>query len=224
MIFLCTLLFITCTAGFGSGFSKATNFDKDASYSLGFVTASSWIEVGIVPDFNELLRGMKDAYAEKTPRFQLEEMYIMLDEAFANMQMEAAEADRLKEIDFLAQNSIKEGIIITDSGLQYEVLNEGRGASPDFDDTVRIHYEMSLVDGVVFDSTYERGEPEDVPMFSIMQFLSGWAEGMQLMNEGSSYRFFVPSDLGYGSRQMSPMIPAYSTIIIKVDLISIVRN
>ena len=221
-VVLCTLLCGACIPGSGSGSSKDVNFDKDASYSLGYVTASDWLEAGIVPDLNELLKGFKDVYAGVDARFPMEIMYMTIDEAYSAIQMQISEIDRQKEIDFLAQNSRKEGIIITNSGLQYEILSEGRGARPGPNSTVRIHFEVASSDGAVIDSTYERGEPADIPISDI--FLDGWAEGLQLMSEGSSYRFFIPSDLGYGSRPMGQMIPAYSTLVMKVDLINIVED
>jgi FKBP-type peptidyl-prolyl cis-trans isomerase len=124
------------------------------------------------------------------------------------------------EIDFLAENSQKEGIITTASGLQYEVISEGTGARPQITDTVRVNYEGSLIDGQMFDSSYQRGEPTEFPLNGV---IPGWSEGLQLMTEGSNYRFYIPSDLAYGSQGASGVIPPYSALIFNVELISVVK-
>lgn len=101
------------------------------------------------------------------------------------------------EISFLEENKSKEGVEVTDSGLQYKVLLEGTGNSPAATDRVTVHYEGTLTDGTVFDSSYERGQPID---FGLNQVIRGWTEGVQLMKEGAKYKFFIPSDLAYGPR------------------------
>ena len=119
--------------------------------------------------------------------------------------------------DFLAENAKREGVIVTSSGLQYEVLQEGTGKSPLATDIVRCHYEGRLIDGTVFDSSYKRGEPSE---FALNQVIKGWTEGLQLMKEGSKYRFYIPYYLAYGSRGVS-IIPPYSALIFDVELIEV---
>ena len=118
---------------------------------------------------------------------------------------------------FLAENKLKEGVITTESGLQYEVLKEGKGAKPTAEDKVKVHYHGTLIDGTVFDSSVERGEPIT---FGLNQVIPGWTEGLQLMTVGSKYRFYIPQELGYGNRQAGK-IPPYSTLIFEVELLGI---
>jgi FKBP-type peptidyl-prolyl cis-trans isomerase len=218
-ILLCALLLGACTAG-GSSTSGEANFDKDSSYSLGYYSGMDWKGGGIIPDLDELFQGIKDAYNSETPRFTVDEALTMINEAYMAMQSARTEASRQKEIDFLAQNTRKEGVVITESGLQYEILGEGRGGKPGLADTVRVHYEGSLSDGTVFESTYEDRESGELSLTGIFP---GLQEGLQLMSEGASYRFFIPSELAYGSWGSPPVIPPYSTLVFKVDLISIER-
>ena len=119
--------------------------------------------------------------------------------------------------EYLAENAKREGVTVTNSGLQYEVLEEGEGKSPSATDVVKCHYEGRLIDGTVFDSSYKRGTPSE---FALNQVISGWTEGLQLMKEGSKYRFFIPYNLAYGSRGVS-IIPPYSALIFDVELIEV---
>ncbi len=119
---------------------------------------------------------------------------------------------------FLKENAQKEGIHVTESGLQYEVLTMGKGPKPSATDRVKVHYHGTLMDGTVFDSSYERGEPI---VFGLNQVIKGWTEGVQLMPVGSKFRFFIPYDLAYGERGAGEQIPPYSMLIFEVELISI---
>lgn len=120
---------------------------------------------------------------------------------------------------FLAENKNKEGIITLPSGLQYQVLKEGNGKKPTAKDTVMCHYEGTLIDGTVFDSSYQRGEPATFPL---QQVIAGWTEGLQLMQEGAKYRFFIPYRLGYGAGGAGAQIPPFAALIFDVELIQVV--
>ena len=119
---------------------------------------------------------------------------------------------------FLAENAKKDGIIVTKSGLQDEVLTEGTGKKPKATDTVRCHYEGRLLDGTVFDSSYKRNAPAD---FGLQQVIAGWTEGVQLMAEGAKYRFYIPYMLAYGEGGAGASIPPFATLIFDVELIKV---
>ena len=118
---------------------------------------------------------------------------------------------------FLAENALKDGVKVTESGLQYEVLKLGKGPKPSATDRVKVHYHGTLIDGTVFDSSVERGEPI---VFGLNQVIKGWTEGVQLMPVGSKFRFYIPQELGYGSQQAGS-IPPFSTLIFEVELLGI---
>jgi FKBP-type peptidyl-prolyl cis-trans isomerase FklB len=118
---------------------------------------------------------------------------------------------------FLLENATKEGVITTESGLQYEVIKMGKGKKPAATDRVKVHYHGTLIDGTVFDSSVERGEPIT---FGLNQVIAGWTEGVQLMPIGSKFRFYIPQELGYGA-QNAGAIPPYSTLIFEVELLDI---
>ena len=119
---------------------------------------------------------------------------------------------------FLAENAKKEGVVTLPSGLQYEVITEGNGKKPSATDRVKCHYEGTLIDGTLFDSSIKRGQPA---VFGVNQVIRGWVEALQLMSEGSKWRLFIPSELGYGAQQAGEMIPPHSTLIFEVELIEV---
>jgi FKBP-type peptidyl-prolyl cis-trans isomerase FklB len=119
---------------------------------------------------------------------------------------------------FLAENSKKEGIITLPSGLQYQVLKEGNGKKPTAKDSVKCHYEGFLIDGTVFDSSVQRGEPA---VFGLQQVIAGWTEGLQLMQEGAKYRFFIPYRLAYGEGGAGSSIPPFAALIFDVELLQV---
>lgn len=119
---------------------------------------------------------------------------------------------------FLKQNAQRAEVTVTDSGLQYEVLQKGSGATPAASSKVRVHYHGTLVDGTVFDSSVQRGEPLEFPLDGVIR---GWTEGLQLMNEGAKYRLFIPHELGYGASGAGEVIAPYSTLIFDVELLKV---
>ena len=119
---------------------------------------------------------------------------------------------------FLQENALREEVKVTESGLQYEVLTAGKGAKPTAEQTVKVHYEGTLIDGTVFDSSYQRGEPIEFPLNGVIR---GWTEGLQLMPVGSKYKLYIPYELGYGERGAGQSIPPYATLIFTVELLEI---
>ena len=120
---------------------------------------------------------------------------------------------------FLAENAKKEGVVTLPSGLQYQVITEGNGKKPSATDRVKCHYEGTLIDGTLFDSSIKRGQPA---VFGVNQVIQGWVEALQLMTEGSKWRLFIPSELGYGAQQAGEMIPPHSTLIFEVELLEVI--
>jgi FKBP-type peptidyl-prolyl cis-trans isomerase len=209
-VFVAAQVFFGCNK-IGSGSPlKGENFDKDASYAIGMQIGTSLAQDGVIPNLNEFLIGLRDALSGKELRFGEFESQMIIQEAYSAM-MEG------KEKAFLAENSKKTGIKITPSGLQYEIITETSGPKPEAGSTVRVHYEGKLVDGTVFDSSIERGEPVE---FQLDEVISGWTEGLQLMSKGSKYRFFIPSNLGYGPSGWRN-IPPYAALIFEVELLDI---
>ncbi|MDR2094872.1 MAG: FKBP-type peptidyl-prolyl cis-trans isomerase [Treponema sp.] len=198
--------------------ASAEAADKDTSYAFGLLLASQFGDLSIRFDYDEVARGLKDSMEGVNPRISLEEAGMKVQQIFARVMEKEASANMEKGNAFLTENGKKPGISITPSGLQYEVLNEGSGETPGAGDMVRVNYEGTFIDGVVFDSSYTRGEPVEFPL---NQVISGWTEGLQLMRVGSSYRFFIPSNLAYGEAGREA-IPPNSVLIFKIDLLDII--
>lgn len=190
------------------------------SYALGLGIAQQLKSMGVedfsVEDFSQ---SVSDILSGKTPAMTSREAQELLSEYFQKKQKEQAQKAIAEGRDFLEANAKREGVVQTKSGLQYEVLSEGKGErSPKATDTVLCHYEGRLVSGKVFDSSYERNQPAE---FGLNQVIPGWTEGLQLMSEGAKYRFYIPYLLGYGEQGAGPSIPPYSTLIFDVELIKV---
>jgi FKBP-type peptidyl-prolyl cis-trans isomerase FkpA len=207
-------------SGSGEGASSDGAQDKDTSYAFGVDYGSQLKSVGLSLDYDAFVQGAKDVVAGKETRVSAEQAQAMIETAYRAAMGAKTEDLRQKENTFLAGNKTKDGILVTESGLQYERLTIGTGFQPVVTDVVRVNYEGSLVDGTVFDSSYERGEPVEFPLNAVIR---GWTEGLQLMTVGSTYRFYVPSELGYGP-EGRPSIPPYATLIFKVELLDIVEQ
>ncbi|SFH41126.1 FKBP-type peptidyl-prolyl cis-trans isomerase [Pedobacter insulae] len=208
-----------------------TNLDS-ASYALGVNVGSSFKSGGLsMLNFDLLNKGIRDVFAGANPTLtqqQCQEAIQTLFEGFSKEREELAkkneEIEKQKHMPtinegatFLAQNKSKEGIKSTESGLQYEVIVPGTGAKPTATDRVTVHYKGTLLSGLEFDSSYKRGEPAT---FGLNQVISGWTEGVQLMQEGAKYRFFIPYNLAYGGRGAGE-IPPFSTLIFEIELIKV---
>ena len=189
------------------------------SYALGLGIGQNLLSMGLselnTEDFvqavNDVIKGNQLAMSHKEAQALVTEYFNVLEER-------ANDASIAEGEEFLKINGKKAGVVTTESGLQYQVLKTGEGKKPKATDKVRCHYRGSLINGKVFDSSYDRNEPADFPL---NQVIAGWTEALQLMSEGSMYRLFIPYHLGYGERGAGQMIPPYSTLIFDVELIKV---
>lgn len=189
------------------------------SYALGLGIGQQLKSMGI-EDFNvqDFTQSICDVLSGAEPAIPHREAQALLNEYFDQQARKQAQGAIAEGKAFLEANGKKEGVVTTKSGLQYQVLTEGTGRSPKATDKVRCHYEGTLINGTVFDSSYKRGEPADFPLNGV---IPGWTEGVPLMKEGAKYRFFIPYLLGYGEHGAGSSIPPYSTLIFDVELIKV---
>lgn len=196
--------------------AKPESLKERISYSYGLMIGRQLTSRGVDIDMDQLTAGFKSVIDGTEPALTEDEVSAAFDENEKAMTEKAMAAGK----EFLEENGKKEGVVTTDSGLQYEVLTEGPadGAKPAATDKVKVHYHGTLIDGTVFDSSVERGEPISFPLNGV---IPGWTEGVQLMPVGAKYRFFIPYDLAYGERGSPPVIPPFSTLIFDVELLGI---
>ena len=189
------------------------------SYALGLGIGQQLKSMNIASfSIDDFTRSIADVMNGAETAMTAREAQQMLNEYFENKAKEDAQEAIAEGAAFLKTNAEREGVGTTKSGLQYEILTEGTGKSPKATDKVRCHYEGRLINGQVFDSSYQRNEPAD---FGLNQVIAGWTEGVQLMKEGAKYRFFIPYLLGYGERGAGSQIPPYSTLVFDVELIKV---
>jgi len=206
-----------------SGSKANANFDKDESYAygldLGTRLKDGMTAEAIRPVFNEFLKGFKDGIQGKNPKFSIDDARVKIELAKAKVAIEKNAVTKQRGISFLADNAKKPGIQTTRSGLQYEVITEGKGKKPVETDTVKVTYEGRLIDGTPF-------ETQQLMTFSVKDASPDWwKEAFQLMSEGGKYRFYVPYELGYGesgNNNLLVPVPPFSTLLFSVDLAEIV--
>ena len=188
------------------------------SYALGLSMAQNFKGSGIqqinADDFADALRAV---YEDKEKKMTYDEAKQVVQDFFTELEANAGAMNEELGKKFLEQNAQQEGVKVTQSGLQYLVLKEGDGKKPGPNDVVTVHYTGRLIDGTVFDSSVERGEPAT---FAVGQVIPGWVEGLQLMSEGAAWRLFIPSNLAYGPHGTGPIQPN-STLIFDVQLIKV---
>jgi FKBP-type peptidyl-prolyl cis-trans isomerase len=202
-----------------------TSFEEKISYSMGFEVGNYFKGAGgdIQRDF--LIKGIEDAYEGAAPALTREEMVAIQKEFAQKMQAEQmAKMEQMKSqniaagVKFLEENTKKEGVIVTESGLQYQVLKQGEGDNAKPTDTVKVEYVGTLIDGTEFDSTVQHGEPAQ---FQVDKVIKGWGEALQLMNVGTKLHLVIPSELAYGEQGAAPKIQPNSVLAFDVELISI---
>ena len=196
------------------------------SYALGIGIGSQLAGMGAKElNIDDFAQAIKDVISGSQLKVDNVEAQTLVQNFFqeqeAKQQAAAAEAGKAAKAEgeaFLAENGKKEGIVTLPSGLQYQVVKEGDGKKPSATDQVVCHYEGTLIDGTVFDSSYQRNQPAT---FGLNQVIPGWTEGVQLMQEGAKYRFFIPYKLAYGERGAGAQIPPFATLVFDVELIEV---
>ena len=189
------------------------------SYALGLSLGQNMASSGVKSiEYDDLVAGMKAIMNKEKPAISFDEAQEVLNTFFAELEAKVAGKAKAEGEAFLAENAKREGVIVTGSGLQYEVLTAAEGKKPKATDKVKVHYEGTLIDGTVFDSSYRRGEAIS---FGLNQVIKGWTEGVQLMSVGAKYKFFIPYNLAYGERGAGAQIPPYAALIFTVELLGI---
>jgi len=219
---LVIFLLMSCLTA-GSAFAQtAAMTDKEKlSYTIGVQLAQTVLRQNLDIDDKALMQGIQDALAEKGLKLtndQMRDVLMKYHEAEVEKHKQAA-ADNLKKGEaFLAENKKKEGVVELPGGLQYKILTKGKGKKPSLNDSITVNYEGKLLDGTVFDSSYQRGQPVTL---KLNQVIEGWKQALPLMPAGSKWVLFVPPKLAYGEHSPSPQIGPNSTLIFTVELMSI---
>jgi FKBP-type peptidyl-prolyl cis-trans isomerase len=190
----------------------------DTSYAFGMVLGRDLKQLGIEFGYQAFTEGFRAAIEGSEPRYGFDEALEKVRAAFTEAAIRQAAENREQEILFLKENGEREGVKTTASGLQYEIVKGGEGEKPGPMALVRVNYEGKLVNGQVFDSTWERGETARIPLNRV---IPGWAEGIQLMGVGDTYVFYIPSALAYGEEGAGEVIPANSPLVFRVELLEI---
>ncbi len=199
---------------------------EKVSYALGIGIGRQLAQMGAKElNIDDFAQAIKDIISDTPLLVSDSEAQQLVQEFFAKQEArqraEAAEKGKVaKEAGeaYLAENGKKEGVVTLPSGLQYQVLREGNGKKPKATDQVECHYEGTLIDGTIFDSSYKRGETATFPLNGV---IVGWTEGLQLMQEGAKYRFFIPYQLGYGERGAGASIPPFAALVFDVELVAV---
>ena len=189
------------------------------SYALGLSIGNNFRASGIKRlEIDDFIKGINDVFNEAQPAIPFTEAQQLLQEYFKNLQAEKFEMNKQVGEEFLRIHKEKRGVVTLPSGLQYEVLKTGNGPKPKLTDKVRCHYHGTFIDGRVFDSSVQRGEPA---VFGVSQVIAGWTEALQLMNVGSKWRLVIPAELAYGERGAGEAIEPNMTLIFDVELLGI---
>ncbi|MDR1781081.1 MAG: FKBP-type peptidyl-prolyl cis-trans isomerase [Tannerella sp.] len=190
------------------------------SYALGLSIGNNFMNAGIKNlNTNDFLKGVTDVFAEKDAEIGYDEAKEIINKYFSELQAQKSELNKQAGEEFLRINREKNGVTELPSGLQYEILKQGKGPKPKATDKVKCHYHGTLINGVVFDSSVQRGTPA---VFGVSQVIQGWVEALQLMPVGSKWRLYIPSELAYGSRGAGDAIEPDSALIFDVELLDIV--
>lgn len=188
------------------------------SYALGLSMANNFLGSGIQQlNINDFADGLRAVYEGAPKQMSFDEAKQTVTDFFTALESKGSELNEKLGREFLENNAKQDGVHVTASGLQYQIVKQGNGPKPGINDAVTVHYTGRLIDGTVFDSSVERGEPAT---FGVGQVIPGWVEGLQMMNEGSAWRLFIPSELAYGKHGTGPIQPN-STLIFDVQLLKV---
>lgn len=191
------------------------------SYALGLSIAKNFQASGIERiDIDTFMQALEDVYKGQKPAIGFEEAKSVMDSFFGALQDRLSRQNDEQGKEFLKINGLKKGVITTADGLQYEVIKMGDGPKPTLNDTVRCHYHGTLINGMVFDSSMDRGEPVDFPLNAVIK---GWTEVLQLMPVGSKWKVTIPSELAYGSQGAGGVIGPNTTLIFIIELLEILK-
>lgn len=188
------------------------------SYGLGLGIGQQLAQMGAEVNVDDFAQAIRDVLEGKETAVSFAEAQQIVNSHFAEMEKKAHAAAIEQGEMFLKMNKERPGVVTLPSGLQYEVLASGNGRKPKAADQVRCHYEGRLVDGTLFDSSIERGEPV---VFGVNQVIAGWKEALQLMSEGDKWKLYIPYNLGYGEQGAGGVIPPYSTLVFEVELLNV---
>jgi FKBP-type peptidyl-prolyl cis-trans isomerase FklB len=190
------------------------------SYALGLSLGNNLLGSGVnALNYAKLAKGIQDVMEQNAPEISYQEAQTVINDFFQALQEKVGEAAKSEGKAFLAENAKRTEVVTLESGLQYEVITKGTGSTPKASDSVSVHYHGSLIDGTVFDSSVNRGEPAT---FGVTQVISGLVEALQLMPVGSKWKLFIPSDLAYGAQGAGQSIAPHSTLIFEVELLNII--
>ena len=200
--------------------AQNTNSEMEkVSYSLGVSIATNVKSQGLEQvDYESLTNALRDVFENNQLQISENESNMILQDYFGKLANKKKQANIEAGKNFLNENAQRDGVTTTESGLQYEVIKEGTGNLPKETDKVTVHYHGTLIDGTVFDSSVDRGEPATFPVNGV---IPGWVEALQLMKVGAKYKLFIPSDLAYGERGAGGAIGPNATLVFEVELISI---
>lgn len=219
------VVFSGCGAGSSADLESS---EGRSSYAIGVNFGTSLKQDNVPLDMDAFMQGVSDVLAEREPQMTQEEIGQALQDL--TRQLQETQAQEFGEVSqqnieegeaYLADNGQREGVITTESGLQYEVITQGTGPKPAATDRVSVNYRGTLIDGTQFDSSYDRGEPATFP---VNRVIGGWTEALQIMPVGSKYRLVIPPDLGYGERGSGANIGPNATLIFEVELLAIVEQ
>lgn len=193
---------------------------EKVSYALGLSLGNNLLGSGVAKlDYAQLAKGIQDVMEQNKPEMSYEEAQQVINDFFQTLQANMGDKAQEEGKAFMEENSKRAGIVTLASGLQYEIMTEGAGVTPKASDSVKVHYHGTLIDGKIFDSSVNRGEPAT---FGVTQVISGWVEALQLMPVGSKWKLYIPSELAYGAQGAGQAIAPHSALIFEVELLDIV--